>query len=112
MAKKGRDTEVWEGDRQEGSAQIEKVNYSYTQVGKQSGEGKDDGRGERWGGQGDDGGVVEKERRSFWRNVRLMRCVKEYAFVSAADIRCADWRPRSYKMCYSNRLSPLEMCCM
>lgn len=28
--KKGRDTEVWEGDRQEGSAQIEKVNYSYT----------------------------------------------------------------------------------
>lgn len=30
--KKGRDTEVWEGDRQEGSAQIhtEKVKYSYT----------------------------------------------------------------------------------
>lgn len=28
--KKGRDTEVWEGDRREGSAQIEKVNYSYT----------------------------------------------------------------------------------
>ncbi len=28
--KKGRDTEVWEGDRQEGSAQIEKVNHSYT----------------------------------------------------------------------------------
>lgn len=28
--KKGRETEVWEGDRQEGIAQIEKVNYSYT----------------------------------------------------------------------------------
>ena len=28
--KKGRDTEVWEGDRQKGSAQTTKVNYSYT----------------------------------------------------------------------------------
>lgn len=28
--KKGRDTEVWEEDGQEGSTQIDKVNYSYT----------------------------------------------------------------------------------
>lgn len=36
-AEKARDTEVWEGDRQEGSAQIEKVNHSYAWEGKQSG---------------------------------------------------------------------------